>query len=276
MALFVLLGTTRGVAQTVVFEGENWPEDLGWVPAPFCDPPRALVDGWFQQQVAPCPGDPLPGGQQEAFRRGLAEFVGSETFFLEWRAETDGPASEITGVAPASMVIAGNLHPSYHFTFARDQVRLIRSNLLPILYEPLVPDVAHVFRLELRAADTYTLYIDNQLVVESVPQGAFPPNDSAVISFRASCWYEPSMTRWDYVRFGRIPEDGSGDFNSDAYRDLFDFPYLHECFTNERIGINGGPDKDAGPGCRWADFDADADVDLLDLAAFQNLFDPGH
>ena len=36
--------------------------------------------------------------------------------------------------------------------------------------------------------------------------------------------------------------------------------------------INGGPDLDAGPGCRFADFDADSDVDLLDLAEFQNAF----
>ena len=62
---------------------------------------------------------------------------------------------------------------------------------------------------------------------------------------------------------------GSGDFNSDAEIGLDDFYLFHECLTNDRLGINGGPDEDAGPGCRFADFDDDTDVDLLDFAEFQ-------
>jgi hypothetical protein len=55
---------------------------------------------------------------------------------------------------------------------------------------------------------------------------------------------------------------------------LDDFYFFHECLTNVRPGINGGPDNDAGPGCRFADFDADADTDLADFADFQNRFAP--
>jgi hypothetical protein len=53
---------------------------------------------------------------------------------------------------------------------------------------------------------------------------------------------------------------------------LFDYYFAHECLTNRRPGINGGPHLDAGPGCRFTDFDFDGDVDLRDLAAFQNHF----
>jgi hypothetical protein len=63
-----------------------------------------------------------------------------------------------------------------------------------------------------------------------------------------------------------------GDFDSDDLVTHDDFYFFHECLTNERIGINGGPGNDAGPGCRFADFNADSDTDLSDFADFQNLF----
>ena len=51
-----------------------------------------------------------------------------------------------------------------------------------------------------------------------------------------------------------------------------DFYFFHECLTSVRPGINGGPENDAGPGCRFADFNSDGDTDLLDFAKFQNAF----
>ena len=71
-----------------------------------------------------------------------------------------------------------------------------------------------------------------------------------------------------------IPVDGSGDYDSDGAVTLHDFYFFHECLTNDRPGIHGGPDNDAGPGCRFADFDSDGDTDLRDFAEFQNAF--GH
>ncbi len=41
-------------------------------------------------------------------------------------------------------------------------------------------------------------------------------------------------------------------------------------FAGARLAASG-PDIDAGPGCRFADLDADTDVDLNDFAAFQAL-----
>lgn len=81
-----------------------------------------------------------------------------------------------------------------------------------------------------------------------------------------------NTTRWDYVRFGVIPEDGSGDYDSDSAVTLDDFYFVHECLTNQRPGINGGPGKDAGPGCRFVDFDFDDDVDMKDIAFLQENF----
>ncbi len=267
-----LVYTTEAMGQINAYEGEQWPEETGWTRAAFCDPPRALIDGWFQQEVAPCPGDPLPGGQQESFRRTLAQYTEVDSFFLEWRVQTSGPRSEIIGVAPASMVAAGNFGTNYHVTIARDQVRLIRDNLLPIVYAVIASDVPHTYRIELHGAETYTWYIDGGIVDTGVPEGSFPVNDSGVISFRANCWFEPSITRWDYIRYGVIPEDASGDYNGDGAVTLGDFYIFHECLSSNRIGLDGGPANDAGPGCRFADYDYDADVDFLDFAEFQRAF----
>jgi hypothetical protein len=85
-----------------------------------------------------------------------------------------------------------------------------------------------------------------------------------------------STSLWEHVRYGVIPPDAAGDFDSSNSIGLFDFYFFQECLTNLRIGINGGPGNDAGPGCRWANMDgADSDVDLADFAAFQNAFDGG-
>ena len=81
-----------------------------------------------------------------------------------------------------------------------------------------------------------------------------------------------STTVWDYMRRGDIPLAGSGDFDRDGLLTLNDFYFFQECLTNIRPGINGGPGEDAGPGCRFADFDADGDVDLADYGAFQSAF----
>ena len=60
-----------------------------------------------------------------------------------------------------------------------------------------------------------------------------------------------------------------GDFDSDGGVHLGDFYFFQECVSNS------GPEDDAGPGCRFADFDDDTDVDLRDIAIFQNTFTGG-
>lgn len=85
---------------------------------------------------------------------------------------------------------------------------------------------------------------------------------------------EGATIAWDHVRFGRIPDDASGDYDSDGAVTAFDYYFVNDCLTKDGPRIFGGPGNDAGPGCRFANFDADADadVDLLDLAEFQNVF----
>ncbi|RJP32097.1 MAG: hypothetical protein C4547_14630 [Phycisphaerales bacterium] len=81
-----------------------------------------------------------------------------------------------------------------------------------------------------------------------------------------------NQTYLDYIRYGRIPDDGGSDFDSDEDVDMCDGRYFAECLDVDWGGGAGGPGADAGPGCRWADADGDTDVDLRDFAALQNRY----
>jgi hypothetical protein len=211
--------------------------------------------------------------EQDYYEQSLPAYSNIESLFLEWRTETDGSREGIPAVAPAVITASGRMGIGYHFTIARDQVRFIDSDLT-VLYVDIEPGLAHTYRLELRSDASYMWFIDGTIVDTGPAPGPYPTDDSVVV-FGASAAGGPITASWDYVRFGVIPEDGSADYDSDAQVTLDDFYFVHECLSNRRPGINGGPGNDAGPGCRFADFDFDTDVDLLDIAEFQVNFTGG-
>jgi len=157
----------------------------------------------------------------------------------------------------------------YHITVASDLVQFFRDVDLPIWYIELEPGVPHTYRIELYP-ERYAFYIDAYLIDEGAPEGPFPAHDSD-IPWQGQSWYLPCHNAWDYIRYGVIPQDATGDYDSDGTVTLNDFYFFHECLTNDRPGIHGGPDKNAGPGCRFGDFDGDGDVDLRDFAEFQTI-----
>jgi len=267
----LLIGESRSHSEVVTFECATLPENVGWERTAFQPIERFIVAGWFVHYV-----DYL--NETDTYRRPLAVFAGVSTFFVEWRAESDAPASilDFSGT-PAVVSAGGRSGVNYHFTFTDSKVRIWRTNFLPIIYLDILPGVPHTYRLEVCGPpscleDQYAWYIDGILGDSGQARGPYP-TESSVLLWATRRQMFDSTTSWDYVRHGVIAQPGSGDFDSSETIDLFDFYFFHECLTNERIGINGGPDNDSGPGCRFADFDADADVDLLDFATFQNLFD---
>ena len=216
------------------------------------------------------PVPPVPGGGQDTYRRSLAALNGVARFFVEFRVQTDGDRSEIPYGAPTVVAMGNNAGVLYHVTVASDLVQFFRDVDLPIWYIEIEPGVPHTYRIELYA-DRYAFYIDADVIDEGVPEGPFPAHRSQ-IPWQGESWHLPCHNAWDYIRYGVIPADGSGDYDSDGAVTLDDFYYFHECLTNDRHGIHGGPDNDAGPGCRFADFDSDGDVDLRDFAEFQIAF----
>ncbi len=262
------------IGQTVSYEADVFPEVDGWTRSDrlfLAD--RHLDDGRLVQHAEAVEFDPplLDEDEDDFYTKSLVAFAGVDAFFLEWRMETDGPREGFPNVSPAALVAGGNLGVNYHFTIARDQVLFIQDPLLPLVFVDTEPSVPHVYRLELFGTAFYRWLIDGQVVFHGIPEGPYPTADSVVV-FGARAAGQPITARWDYIRFGVIPEEGSGDFDSDGLVTDNDFFFFQECLTNQRPGINGGPDRDAGPGCRFADFDFDNDTDLFDFAEFQNLF----
>ena len=211
----------------------------------------------------------MNGGDSDFYRAGLAQYAGVR-FFLEWRIMSDAPAAEVDHHNGAALMVMVGGPVTYHFNMANGLVQLYTGHYAN-LYFLIEPDVPHTYRLEVFGGDWFELWIDGVLAAADLPEDVFPTPD-ALMSFGGTYYLSGHTTRWDYVRIGVIPIDGSGDYDSDEDVDRRDFYFFHECLTNRRPGINGGPDEDAGPGCRFADFDCDSDVDLLDLADFQITF----
>jgi len=267
VAAALLLGAPIQLAgQVFSYEADSFPEEAGWnISQIVCDPLLLVDNGRFVTEVDLCAGYPPPGGQSASYRRELDEYVGVDPFFLEWRLMTDGDAMNLPWGGPADLAIASHGPTNYNFSIASDQADLNRDNLLPIPVAYYDAGVPHVFRLELFSDALYIWFVDGVIVDQGKPEGAFPSYDPFIVWRTKAAWM-PNRTEWDYIRYGRLPDDHSGDFDSSGTLTLFDFRYFDECRANS------GPDINAGPGCRWADIDADTDVDLHDFAAFQVAF----
>ncbi|MEK6676903.1 MAG: hypothetical protein AABZ47_14780 [Planctomycetota bacterium] len=267
-AILTMLATiTTSKAQVVTYEGTVFPEARGWQRLSAAAPKRQLEDGWLIQS--------LPNPARDSYRYnigGMTSLVGR--FFVEWRVVTDNPEWLIDEWQVPAVVSAGGRAGVLHHTVMTESAAvLLRDISIPRVIAPISVSEPHTYRIEL-FADKYIWYIDGVVTDSGIPEGVYPDPDAFLI-WGAEVSHNdapPATTAWDFVRAGRIPDDASGDFDSNEAIELFDYYYFHECLTNDRIGIHGGPDNDSGPGCRFTDFDGDSDVDLCDFAEFQNRF----
>jgi hypothetical protein len=257
LSLVLLALGTVAIAEVVTYEATSFPEDQGWERRDVLFPAdRWIEDGWFFQHAEIVDPGPPQEVEQDLYDRSLAPFAGAATFFVQWRIETDGPREGIPAVAPAALSAYGYSGILYHFTIAEDQARFIDSDLSVLLIE-IEPGVPHTYYLELHGTDSYVWYIDGTRIDAAEPEGPYPTSDSVIV-FGARAAVEASTTRWDYIRFGVIPQDGSGDFDSNGV-DLDDLYFFQDCLL--------GPDGD-GPGCRWADINGDGIADGQDIDLF--------
>ena len=206
------------------YECDTLPADGGWDTInEWCDPDQWTQDGWLVQHTEIC--DDPPAGQQFDYVRSLDEYDGASTWFVEWRVFGDGDQSEIPFTSP-SVLAAGGLGPvNYHFVIARDRLRFVHDVGGEVTYYDISPEGAHVFRVEQRGVASYAVYIDYELVDSGVPGGAFPAHDPA-INIRAKSHELVNTVYWDYIRWGDIPADASGDFDSDGQVDENDLYFL--------------------------------------------------
>jgi hypothetical protein len=248
----------------------EWDEDffpeLFWDADPFPPPgERRIENGWYIHSLSSTDEDSF-------FRTAIDRFFGVDGFFVEWRAISDSPAWLVEEVqVPAIMSASGQAASWYRMTFADSAAGLFRHPFLPFVVAEISAGIPHVYRLEVYP-DQYFWYIDGLVADSGVPQGPYP-DANAVLGWGTRSNGFETTSAWDYIRFGRISDDGTGDIDTDNEADHVDTPYVIECLTRDGPEIFGGPQQNAGPGCRFTDFDGDSDVDLLDFAEFANIFE---
>jgi hypothetical protein len=253
--------SARAGAQVIAFEasGSVFPEAAStpWTRVGTNNANRWFENGLFCQFVT----NPNNFGQFDGYKRTFGELAGSPSFFVAWREMTDCPRSDIDGAPSGLAANSSTGHIDFTFYITRDLVRFIRDNPIGlVLYVDIAPDVMHSYYLALQSDLSYSWYIDGVVVNSGQYPSAFP-TVSAQLIWAAAYWAQDHTTKWEYVRYGVIPPDNSGDFNNNGAVDETDVYYFVDCLL--------GPDYDAaGPGCKWADMNADGSADGADVQLF--------
>lgn len=186
------------------YEGNAFPEEEGWIRQGSETALRDLDDGWLVQEIQPWYDPPvMNGGDSDYYLQYLAQYQGAP-FFAEWRMMSDAPPAEVDHHNGAALMVLVGGPVTYHFNVANGLVQFY-TGYFPNLYFNVEPDVLHTYRLEVSGADWFEFYIDGVLVAADVPEADFPTPD-ARMSFGGRYHLAGHTTRWDYVRYGAIPE----------------------------------------------------------------------
>jgi len=259
-AIAVTLWAPLAAGQAVAYEGNVLPDNdpVPWTRYGTFDAQRWVDGGFFYQFLVQGVWS-WPYGQVDGYRRTIAKFTGSPSFFVTWREMNTCPRSDMSG-NPCQLSASGG-PVLFHFTITRDQVEFVRDNPISLVLDvDIEPDKLHTYYLELHNDLRYVWYIDGGTANSGVYPGSFPRN-SAVITWSARFYTDEQTAKWDYVRYGVIPADHSGDFNNNGVVDETDLYFFVDCLL--------GPDYDAaGPGCKWADMNADGKADGADVQLF--------
>ena len=251
------------LGQVVVYEGTVFPENdmAPWARIMQGPPVQRWIDGSSFNQA-------IGSNEFDGYNRPISEFVGSRTFFLTWREASDFP--NLNGAAnPNGISAASSTNDLFAFKISATQVEFIRDNPISLVVDVnITPGAFHTYYLGLNNRDrSYSWAIDGLVVNTGTFPIAYPPQ-SGLIQWFARCFANQEQNaKWDYIRYGVIPADYSGDFDSNGVVDQTDLYFFVDCLL--------GPDHDAaGPGCKWADMNGDGKADGADIALFVRVMLP--
>ena len=256
--LLTALSLQNASAQIVTYEGSVMPEsDVA--------PWSRIIQGPAAQRWSngTCFFQLISPAEFDGYTRLIGNFTGAGSFFVTWREMTDIPRSYLSTI-PNGLAMGTSMNSDFfHFTVLRDQVQFVRDNPLGLeFYIDVQPGVMHTYYLELRSDLSYKWYIDSVMTNSGHYPDPYPVIDANMVwSTRCFSSMPSQNAQWDYVRYGVIPADHSGDFDSNGVVDSNDLYFFLDCLL--------GPDYDAsGPGCRWADMNGDGKADGRDVQLF--------
>ncbi len=185
----------------IAYEGNDLPEDVGWKrvwgnrDGPFKGEGarRSIEDGLL---VMDSLDDYSVWDVARLERPGQIDPEFAELFVMEWRLLVD----EVIGRRDPGVVIASDHGNLAAFVYSEDHL----IDLINGFEIPFEPGQWHTYLL--RSADMidYELYLDEQLVL----RGPFLLESTieSRVSFGDMIEGSASLARWDYLRFGVVPE----------------------------------------------------------------------
>lgn len=198
--------------QEILYEGDVFPESVGWERLGTEDADRWLDQGWLHHSVDEGVWPPCNICEIDFYQQPLAELAGTcpGGIILEWVVETDVPSALLDESGIATVVSAwGTGAALYHFTITDERVQFLRDTIIPLIFVDISPSTAHVYRLELCnqpfcEENLYAFYLDNELIDSGVAQARYPNPDSNLIWGTRHNVY-PNTVRWDFVRVQCLP-----------------------------------------------------------------------
>lgn len=201
LAMGASCAAARASPYWIAYEGDEFPENAGWTRHNFGDGPavRSIADGIFTIDSLWSPNisdfyeidrqmNPDPG----------------ELFVAEWRLRVvEEYGSPLSG-GDAIVAVAGDEGNDLGLEYRVDEIHSTYDSwIIPI--EPLI---FHDYRLTTADMVNYSFYIDGTLALA----GTFEPATLNVsfFAFGDGVNGRRSLTEWDYVRFGVVPEASSG------------------------------------------------------------------
>jgi hypothetical protein len=122
-----------------------------------------------------------------------------EMFFLEWRLAVD---QVIGGADPAITVSTGYSAVGFQFTDSEVEGAYDHS-----LHIDVSPAEFHEYRITSWDMQAYDLFVDGALVYHGAFLGG--PGGDSYVAWGDGAQGAASLHRWDYVRFGTVPEPGT-------------------------------------------------------------------
>lgn len=208
VTLFAVMPISADAA-LLSYEGDIFPEDMGFERFHIYEPERWIDDGWFFQHIDAdgASGGPYDG-DYDRYEHDLSAFVG-DPFFVEWCLMSDAPDSEVHFHNGGARMILNAPGLTYHFNMSSGLALILRGYPYPTEYFDIEPGVPHSYRLEVYGGDYFEFRIDGAVMDFGEPEDVFPTPD-AELFFGARYYQSEHTTQWDYVHFGAIPEPTTG------------------------------------------------------------------
>ncbi len=193
--LLLPASAARASPYWIAYEGNDFPENEGWLRfTGQGGAQRSLEDGWL---VLDGRADPRIYDAYRLEPVGKLTVGPGEEFIAEWRLDV---ADVLVGTADPAVAVFFDDKRAVAFHFGETTVVSSFETGVGATYSPGVP---HEF--ELRSSDmrTYALVIDGNLAI----RGAFWESLTASrVSWGDMAYGASSLARWDYFRFGVVPE----------------------------------------------------------------------